>query len=129
MRSLKNIIVASSAALAMTGTAVGVAQAQPGRYYDRGYERGYDGGYQRNYDRGHDRRVDRLSTSYVDSLDWRIDNAARQGRIDWREAQDLKHDLNRVKPLAWRYQNGQARPWEVDRLQRTVDRINSEVRS
>ena len=120
MLSLKKIITASSAALAITGAAVGVAQAQPGRYYDRGYERGYD---------RHEQRVDPLSTSYVDGLDWRIDNAARQGRIGWREAQDLKNDLNRVKPLAWRYQTGQARPWEIERLQRTVDRITREVRS
>jgi hypothetical protein len=117
MLSLKKIIIGSSAALAMTGASVGVAQAQAGRYYDRGY------------DRGHEQRVDRLSTSFVDGLDWRIDNAVREGRISWREARDLKNDLNQVKPLAWRYQTGQARPWEIQRLQRTVDRITSEVRS
>ena len=118
MNSLKKIIIASATALAMTGMAAGMAQAQPGRYYDRGYDRGY----QRN------QRVDKLSTSYVDSLDWKIQNAARHGRISWREAQDLKSDLNRVKPLAWRYQTGEARQWEVNRLERTVDRINAEVR-
>jgi len=112
MNSLKNIIIASATALTMTGMAAGMAQAQPGRYYDR----------------GHDQRVDRLSTSYVDSLDWKIQNAAQHGRISWREAQDLKGDLNRVKPLAWRYQTGQARPGEINRLERTVDRITQEVR-
>lgn len=116
MNSLKKIIIASATALTMTGVAAGMAQAQPGRYYDRGYDRGYD------------HRVDRLSTGYVDSLNWKIQNAAREGRISWREARDLQGDLNRVKPLAWRYQTGQARPYEINRLERTVDRITNEVR-
>ncbi len=118
MISLRNMIIASSAALAMTGAAVGAAQAQPGRYYDHG----------RDYRDSRVNRVDRLSTGYVDSLNWQIQNAAREGRINWREARALQNDLNQVKPLAYRYQTGQARQWEVDRLQRTVDRIDSEVR-
>jgi hypothetical protein len=97
----------------MSGVSTGIAQAQPGRYYDHG----------RNYG-----RADRLSTTYVDSLNWQINNAAREGRISWREARDLQNQLNQVKPLAYRYQTGQARQWEVDRLERTVDRIDSEVR-
>jgi hypothetical protein len=119
MNSLKKIIIASATALTMTGMAAGMAQAQPGRYYNR---------YDPRYDRGYDRRVDRLSTSYVDSLDWKIQNAARHGRISWNEARDLQGDLNRVKPLAWRYQTGEARPFEINRLRRTVDRITDEVR-
>ena len=118
MLSLKNMIIASSAALTMAGAVGNVAQAQPGRYYDRGYD----------YRDSRANRVDRLSTGYVDSLNWQIQNAAREGRINWREARALQNDLNQVKPLAWRYQTGQARQWEVDRLQRTVDRIDSEVR-
>src|SRR4051812_223680 len=117
MQPLKKIIIASSVALAMTGGAVSIAQAQPGRYYERGYDRGFD------------RRDVRLDTSYVDSLDWKIQNAAREGRISWREARVLRDDLNRVKPLAWRYQTGQARQWEVNQLERTVDRIRDEIRS
>ena len=116
MNSLKKIIIASATALTMTGVAAGMAQAQPGRYYDRGFDRDYS------------QRVDRLSTAYVDSLDWKIQNAAQHGRISWREAQDLRGDLNRVKPLAWRYQTGQAGPGEINRLRRTVDRITDEVR-
>ncbi|MGZ3277941.1 MAG: hypothetical protein ACXU82_01705 [Caulobacteraceae bacterium] len=115
MKTFKNIIIASTAVLAVSGAVTSVAQAQPGRYYDRGYD--YRGG-----------RVDHLSTSYVDSLDWQIQNAAREGRISWREARDLRNELNRVKPLAYRYQTGQARQWEVNRLERTVDRIDNEVR-
>ncbi len=116
MNSLKKIIIASAAALSFTGAAVGVAQAQPGRYYER------------SYDRVENQRVDHLSTAYVDSLNWKIDNAARRGRISWNQARDLQSDLNRVKPLAWRYQTGQARPAEINRLERTVDRITDVVR-
>ena len=121
MHSLKKIIIASTAALAMTGAAAGVAQAQPGRDYDRGYDHRFE-------ERGPDHRGDRLSTGYVDSLNWKIQAAAREGRISWREAHRLQDDLNQVKPLAWRYQNAQARRWEIDRLEQTVDRISQEVR-
>ncbi|MGZ6015800.1 MAG: hypothetical protein ACXWKM_08645 [Phenylobacterium sp.] len=113
MTPLKNIILATSAVLALSGAVSGVAQAKSYRYYDRDRDYG---------------RQDRLSTAYVDSLNWRIRHAAREGRIDWREARDLQNQLNEVKPLAYRYQTGQARQWEVNRLQRTVDRIDSEVR-
>jgi len=113
MTPMKNLIIASTAVLALSGAVTSVAQAQPGRYYDRG----------RDY-----RRVDRLSTAYVDSLNWQIQNAAREGRISWRQARALQVELNHVKPLAWRYQTGEARPWEVNRLARTVDRIDSAVR-
>lgn len=120
MLSLKNIAIASTAALAMTGAAVSVAQAQPYRYYGAGVEQPR---FERRFD-----RTDRLTTAYVDSLDWRIDNAAREGRISWREARELRADLAQVKPLAWRYETGQARQWEVNRLARTVDRIREETR-
>jgi hypothetical protein len=116
---LKNMVVATTAAAVMSGAMASVAQAQPGRYYGGGYEYRYGHGYG---------GVDRLKTSYVDSLNWQIWNAARGGRISWREARALENELNQVKPLAWRYETGQARPWEIDRLQRTVDRIDSEVR-
>ena len=119
MTPLKNIIIASSAVLALSGAVSAAAQAQSYRYYDRGHD--YDRG--RDYD-----RQDRLSTAYVDSLNWKIRNAAREGRIDWNQARDLTNQLNQVKPLAYRYQTGQARQWEVNRLERTVDRIDSEVR-
>jgi len=110
---MKNIIIASTAVLALSGAATTIAQAQPGRFYERGHDY---------------RRADRLSTSYVDSLNWQINNAAREGRISWREARALQTQLNQVKPLAYRYQTGQARQWEVNRLQQTVDRIDSAVR-
>jgi hypothetical protein len=126
MNSLKKIIIASSAALTMTGVAASIANAQPYRYYgDRSYSDRY---YGAGIEERRERRTDRLTTAFVDSLNWRVQNAAREGRINWREAQRLQNDLNSVKPLAWRYQNGQARQWEVDRLQQTVDRVTDELR-
>jgi hypothetical protein len=66
----------------------------------------------------------RLTTSYVDGLAWKIDNARSHGRISWREARDLHQQLRSVQPLAWRVQTGQARPWEVRRLETVVNRID-----
>jgi hypothetical protein len=112
MMPIKKIVVASTFALTMTGGFAGIAQAQPDRYYDHRF----------------DRQVDRLSTGYVDRLNLRINDAAREGRISWRQARDLQDQLNQVKPLAYRYQTGQARQWEVNRLERTVDRVREVIR-
>ena len=72
MTKLKTLAAIATSTLALTGAAVTTAQAQPWHhdgYSDRG----------RDYDR--DRHGDnRLTTSYVDGLDWKINNAARQGR-------------------------------------------------
>ena len=113
MTPMRNIILATTAVLVISGAVSGVAQAQSSRYY----------GYSRDYS-----RQDRLSTANVDRLNWRIRNAAREGRIDWREARDLQNQLNEVKPLAYRYETGQARQWEVNRLERTVDRVRDVIR-
>lgn len=67
----------------------------------------------------------RLTTSYVDGLAWKINNAQRYGWISWQEARNLRGQLHSVQPLAWRVQNGQARPWEVRRLEAVVNRIDS----
>jgi opacity protein-like surface antigen len=108
-------LLLSLAAVAALGAAVAPAAAQP--YGDDGrYDHRYEG-----------RGYGRLDTSYVDSLEWKITNAARQGVISWGEARSLKGDLRAVQPLAWRVQTGSARPWEVDRLQRTVSRIEYAV--
>jgi len=110
-----NKLLLSLAAVAALGAAAAPAAAQPygdyGRYDHRYENRGYG----------------RLDTAYVDSLQWKITNAAREGRISWGEARALKGDLREVQPLAWRVQTGQARGWEVERLQRTVDRIEYAV--
>lgn len=73
----------------------------------------------------HHRYADnRLTTSYVDGLNWKIDNAARYGRISWREARNLHAQVRSVQPLAWRVQTGAARPWEIRRVENVVNRVD-----
>jgi len=106
MTKLKMIAAAAASTLMLGGATVATtAQAQP-------WHQHYSG------------RDSRLMTPYVDGLAWKIDNAARTGRISWREARDLHAELRAVQPLAWRYQTGQARPHEVNRLERVVNRID-----
>jgi len=104
-------ILLSLAAVGALAAAAAPAAAQPWGRYGDGYGR-----YEADH-RG------RLTTGYVDSLNWKITNAAREGRISWDEARNLRREFRRVQPLAWRVQTGQASPWEADRLQRTVTRI------
>lgn len=108
-------LLLSLAAVAAVGATAAPAAAHPAGDYGR---------YDQRYDH---RGPARLDTAYVDSLEWKIDNAAREGRISWGEARGLKRDLREAQPLAWRYQTGQARGWEVERLQRTVSRIEYAV--
>lgn len=69
--------------------------------------------------------VSQATTGYVDSLDWKITNAAQQGRISWQQARELRGELRQVQPIAYRVQTGQANPWQRQRLDRTVARIES----
>jgi opacity protein-like surface antigen len=114
IETMKTLLL-SLAAVAALGAVAAPAAAQPygdyGRYDHRYEHHGYG----------------RLDTAYVDSLDWKITNAARHGVISWGEARSLRGDLRAVQPLAWRVQTGAARPWEVERLQRTVSRIEYAV--
>jgi hypothetical protein len=109
MRKFKYMAVIGASALALSAASTMTAQAQPWNHWGHAYDRGYDS---------------RLNTSYVDSLDWKITNAARNGVISWGEARDLRGELRSVQPLAYRYQTGQARPWEINRLERVVNRID-----
>jgi len=105
-------ILLSLAAVAALGAAAAPAAAQPWRGDYGGYEHRGGG---------------RLTTSYVDGLEWKINNAARSGRISWGEARELRREFREVQPLAWRVETGAARPWEVQRLDRTVSRIEQAV--
>jgi hypothetical protein len=67
----------------------------------------------------------RLTTSYVDGLQWKINHAAQIGRISWRQARELRAELRTVQPLAYRVETGAARPWEVRRLEQVVNRIDN----
>ncbi|MDB5465462.1 MAG: hypothetical protein JWQ46_224 [Phenylobacterium sp.] len=109
MKTLKTLALIGASALAMSATA---ASAQ-------GYGRGYD----RGYDHSHDRDRGQITSGYVDSLDWRISQAAQQRRISWQDARQLRDQLRQVQPLAYRVETGQARGWEQARLERTVHRI------
>jgi hypothetical protein len=102
-------ILLSLAAVGALAAGAAPAAAQPWRG-------DYDGGYHESY-RG------RLTTAYVDSLDWKIRNAAREGRISWGEARELRGEFREVQPIAWRVETGRADRWETMRLQRTVDHI------
>ena len=114
MTKLKTIAAIAASTLALGGAAVATtAQAQP-----------WDHGYTDN--RAYDHHIDgRLTVQYINGLDWKISNAARQGRLSWRDARDLRAQLQDMKPLAWRVQSGRARPYEVNRLERFVNQVDS----
>ena len=97
MSGFKKMIVIGATALALGAGAAVSAQAQP------------------------------LTTPYVDSLNWKVTNAARQGRISWDEARELRAELRSVHDLAWRNQTGQIRPWEQRRLANTVHHVEARI--
>lgn len=109
MTNLKTLAVIAASTLAIGATAATSASAQAWRHDH----------YSNDYNDG------RLTTSYVDGLDWKITNAARNGAISWDQARDLRMQLRSVQPLAYRVQTGHARPWEVNRLEAVVNRIDS----
>ena len=106
MRKFKYMALIGASALAVSAASTLTAQAQPWGYHGPAYD-------------------SRLNTSYVDSLDWKITNAARNGVISWGEARDLRGQLRSVQPLAYRVQTGQARGYEVQRLRAVVNRIDA----
>jgi hypothetical protein len=108
MTKMKTLTAIAASSLVLSGVGFTAAQAQPWRHD--------------HYSAGRDSR---LMTPYVDGLAWKIDNARNQGRISWRQARDLHSQLSSVQPLAYRYQTGQARPYEVQRLAMVVNRIDS----
>lgn len=111
MRKTKLLALIGASALAVSAASTMSAQAQPWGYHGAP---AYDS---------------RLNTSYVDSLDWKITNAAQRGVISWGQARELRGELRAVQPLAYRNQTGQARPWEVRRLENTVSRIEQMTNS
>ena len=110
MTKLKLMAAIGATALMIGGTVATTAAAQPGRYYERGYDRDYN----HNYNQG-----GQLTTSYVDSLEWRINNSP----IPRGQRRALLMELRQIQPLAWRVQTGQASRWEYNRLAQGVNRI------
>lgn len=123
--AMKKMLVLSLSAAALAGAALPAA-AQP-YGYDNGYQRYYDrddGRYERGYDRGY-RTPYNLTSGYVDSLYWKLDNAAQEGRLSWREAQRLKAELRPVQEFAHPVETGRASPWQRRQLERVVSRIDA----
>ncbi|WP_334164530.1 hypothetical protein [Phenylobacterium sp.] len=106
---MKNILLSVAAAAALA-TAAAPAAAQS---WDRGHDRAYAGA--------------RHTSGEVDGLEWKINNAAREGRISRGEARELMGELRAVQPLAWRVETGQASRWERQRLDQAVNRIERAV--
>lgn len=105
-----NKILLSVAAAAALATAAAPAAAQS---WDRDHGRSYAGA--------------RHTTGAVDGLEWKIRNAANEGRITRGEARELMGELRAVQPLAWRVETGQASRWERQRLNQAVNRIERAV--
>ncbi|MDB5447659.1 MAG: hypothetical protein JWQ97_2976 [Phenylobacterium sp.] len=108
-------ILLSLAAVAALGAVAAPAAAQPWR-----------GGHD-DYQRHETYAPSRLTTPYVDGLEWKINNAAQEGRISWGEARELRAQFRQVQPIAWRVQTGEANRWETERLDRVVSRIEQAV--
>jgi hypothetical protein len=119
MTKMKIFAAAGVSALMLSGVMATPSMAQPGRYYDRGAQ---------DYDRG-GRHYDRnLTSGYVDSLEWKINNAAQERRITWPQARQLRAELRRIQgPLVYRVETGQASRGEEQRLVATVSRIESAI--
>lgn len=118
----KTLALSLTAAAALAATALPAA-AQPygyGYQNNRNYERDYDRSYQRGYGAPYN-----LTSGYVDSLYWKLDNAAQEGRISWREAERLKNELRPVQEFAYPVETGRASPWQRRQLERVVSRIDA----
>ena len=79
MLMLKKMALIGASALAVSGVSAAAVQAQPWGYARPAYD------------------SSRLTTSYVDSLDWRITNAAQRGVISWPQARNLRGQLRSAR--------------------------------
>jgi len=94
MYSIKKIMMIGAAALTLSaGAAVTAQAAQP------------------------------LTTPYIDSLNWKVTQAAREGRISWPEARQLRSELWSVHDLAWRNQTGHINAEQHDHLANVVTHV------
>jgi hypothetical protein len=102
MAKNKMIAAIGVSALMLTGAVAAPAAAQGYRYYHES----------------------NLTTSYVDSLEWRINNSP----ISYGQRQALLRELRQIQPLAYRVETGQASRWEYNRLAAGVNRIENATR-
>ena len=124
MTKLKMFAAAGAATLLTTGAMATSAAAQPYRdqsYRDEGYrDQGYAG-------RSH---AGRLTSPYVDSLEWKINNAAAERRISYGHSRQLIRELREIQgPLIYRVETGRASNWEIRRVSNVVNRIEAATQS
>ena len=118
MSNVKKIAAVGLSSLLM------VAVAAPG--LTQPYERGDDGrrGGEEHFRR--DQAGPNLTSSYVDSLEWRINNAAQEGRISRYQARRLVSELRQIQgPAIYRVENGRASGQEIRRVSDVVSRIEA----
>lgn len=125
---MKKILLSLTAAAALAAAAAAPAAAQTWNGQDNYGQREHS---QRDFGRdNHGQRNHagaQRAGGYIDGLEWKIQQAARQGRIARGEARQLLAELRQVQPLAWKVQTGRANGWERQRLDRTVNRIERAV--
>jgi hypothetical protein len=117
MSQLKNIAAAGVTALVMAGAVATPILAQPYGNYERGYNNA--GRAYQNYNLN-------LTSSYVDSLEWRINNAVQEGRLSWQQARQLRAQLRQIQgPAIYRVETGRASQGEYRRVSNVVRRIEA----
>ena len=145
---MKTILLSLTAAAALA-VAAAPAAAQPWRDHDHdqaGYDQPQNLGDERHHHDGedwrpaygqdqrpaygHDQPVrveaqDRQIMRRLYLLDWKVDNSARQHRISWPDARDLRGALREVKPIAQRVATGRADGSERQRVEQTLARVEA----
>ena len=122
MSKFTNAVAVGAASLLIAGVVAAPTAAQP--YGD--YQRGHDYEHRDYQDRGRATAGPNLTSSYVDSLEWRIGNAAQEGRLSRYEARRLLSELRQIQgPAIFRVENGRASGWEIRRVSNVVQRIEA----
>ncbi|MFO1013396.1 MAG: hypothetical protein U1E50_06485 [Caulobacteraceae bacterium] len=113
------------AALASVAAASPVL-AQP--YGGPGYGGYNNGGYNGGGDRWNG-RGDRDGNIYqqIREVERRLDRGTRNGEINWREARQLRNDLQTIKNLEYRYRQNGFNRWEIQDLNQRLDRLERQV--
>lgn len=119
---MRKFLIPLAAVAAIAAAAAPAAAQSRG---DHGYNNsGRNGDYQGG---GYQNGGGQLTTGYVDGLEWKINNAAREGRISRGEARALLNEFHQIQPLAWPVQTGQANSWQQRRLSQGVNRIEASL--
>lgn len=126
---MKKALLTLAALASVAAASPVLAQPYGGPGYGGGYNGGgYNGG---GYNGGGDRwnRGDRDGNIYqqIREVERRLDRGARNGEINWREARQLRYDLQVVKNLELRYRQGGFNRWEIQDLSQRLDRLERQV--